>query len=128
MNLCQDCITVKPIIDKAPSSIESPAKDDLDRDLVYQGTSLDEFCLLNMTRDVCDLGYFIERDSETIKIRLPGEDNVVGYKLLKYNEFDSKRKCASIVVKAPNGKVLAYVKGSDSTLLNMLDESKNAKG
>ena len=80
---------------------------------------MDEVCLLNMARDIFELGYFYERDSDTIKIR--HSDNIVtDFKVLRYNEFESVRKCASIVVKGPDEKVFVYVKGSDSTLMKML--------
>ena len=41
------------------------------------------------------------------------------FKVLKYNEFDSKRKCSSVVVRTPEGKVIAYVKGSDTTMMKI---------
>jgi len=39
--------------------------------------------------------------------------------VLKINKFSSDRKAMSVVVRAPDGKVYAYVKGSDQSLINM---------
>ena len=71
-----------------------------------------------MSHDVCELGYFCSKDSESIRIQYPG-DNVAEYKVLKWNDFDAKRKCASVVVRGPDGRTFAYVKGSDTTLFKM---------
>ena len=76
--------------------------------------------MLNMSFEISELGFFIERDSESVRIKHPGEDNIANYKILKWNEFDSKRKCASVVVRRSDGRIFAYVKGSDSSLLKML--------
>ena len=72
-----------------------------------------------MAHDIKDLGYFCDRDSATVKIRRGGGEDTE-YTILKWNEFDSTRKCASVVVRGPDGRVFAYVKGSDSAILNML--------
>ena len=79
-----------------------------------------------MARDIRELGYFYGRDSETVKIRY-SDNNDADFKILKYNEFDSVRKCASIVVEGQDGQVIVYVKGSDSTLLKMLSSESNCK-
>ena len=120
MNLCQDCITVK----------NDDREKEADPEFFYQGPSLDEYCLLNMALRIRSLGYFCERDSESVRIKQPDntENSVVEYKILKYNDFDSKRKCASVVVRAPDGRIFAYVKGSDSTLFKMLNAEEQCKG
>ena len=72
-----------------------------------------------MAKEIEDLGYFCERDSEMV--RIGNLDETSEYKILKWNEFDSERKCSSVVIRRPDGKIFAYVKGSDSTLYNMLN-------
>ena len=88
---------------------------------------MDEHCLLNMALDINDLGYFMERDSDSVRIKHPGEDGVVEYKILKWNEFDSKRKCASVVIRRSDGRIFAYVKGSDTSLMKMLNADEKCK-
>ena len=88
---------------------------------LYKSPSEDEGCLIEMTRKAEKLGYFVSRDSSTIGIRTPNGE-IEKYKILKYNEFDSKRKCSSIVVRNSDGDVFAYVKGSDTTMMRMARE------
>ena len=113
VNLCQDCVVVK---NKENSS-----------ECYYQGPSLDEICLLDMARDIFELGYFVERDSDSVRIKHPRDESMTEFKILKFNEFDSKRKCASVVVRAADGRIFAYVKGSDSSLMKMLNEGTKCK-
>jgi phospholipid-transporting ATPase len=49
------------------------------------------------------------------------------FRVLKVNKFESSRKAMSVIVRAPNGKVYLYVKGSDQSIINMTrreDEQK----
>ena len=80
-----------------------------------------------MSRDIFELGYFAERDSDSIRIKHPTEEAMVEFKVLKINEFDSKRKCASVVVRSSDGRIFAYVKGSDSSLLNMMNSDAKCR-
>ena len=42
------------------------------------------------------------------------------FKILKVFKFTSDRKCASVVVRAPDGKVYVYVKGSETAIKGMV--------
>ena len=88
---------------------------------VYKSPSEDEGCLIEMARKAEKLGYFAFRDSSTISLQTPSGE-IEKFKILKYNEFDSKRKCSSIVVRNSDGDVFAYVKGSDTTMMRMASE------
>ena len=102
INLCQDCMA----IDKRQS-------------FAYQGQSLDEICLLEMTHDISSLGFFSGKEGEIMTIRFPGQKEAK-YKLLRFDEFTSKRKCVSVVVKRiQDDRFFAYVKGADSSLIKM---------
>ncbi|CAH0663442.1 unnamed protein product [Chilo suppressalis] len=41
-------------------------------------------------------------------------------KVLRVQQFDSNRKCMSVALRTPNGQVVLYVKGADSTVLGAL--------
>ena len=49
-----------------------------------------------------------------------GEGEVSEYKILKMFKFTSDRKCSSIVVRAPDGRVYVYVKGSELAIKGMM--------
>ena len=44
------------------------------------------------------------------------------YKVLKTFKFTSERKCSSVVVRAPDGQVYVYVKGSEIAIKAMLKD------
>lgn len=119
------------------------------RSLVYQGQSLDEFCLLNMAQAVGTFDYFMERDISNLRLGkyagsagqvklnnlIDGQDNspahssvprLQEYKILKSFKFTSERKCSSIVVRAPDGLNYVYVKGSELAIKGMLREGQEA--
>ena len=64
------------------------------------------------------MGYFKSRDSEGVTICYPNSQDQE-FKILKTFKFDSERKCMSVVVKGTDGKILAFIKGADSSLLKM---------
>jgi magnesium-transporting ATPase (P-type) len=105
ISLCHDCISVND--EKASLN------------LAYNGPSVDEVCLLNMTKDT-QKGYFLDRDSSSIRIMINGEEE--SYDLLKTFQFTSERKAMSVVVKHPTeeGKVICFVKGADSSIFPLL--------
>ncbi|KAI8440532.1 hypothetical protein MSG28_001780 [Choristoneura fumiferana] len=41
-------------------------------------------------------------------------------RVLRVQQFDSTRKCMSVALRGPQGQVILYVKGADSTVLNAL--------
>jgi hypothetical protein len=63
VNLCHECIVV-----------ESRKKLTTGYALNYAGLSTDEVCLLEMARQVDKLGYFFDKDSESLMIKHPTGD------------------------------------------------------
>ena len=59
INLCHDCIALKS---------DEKGKED---ELVYNGPSVDEVCLLEMSAD-SKISHFITRDSEVVKMSING--------------------------------------------------------
>lgn len=105
INLCQDCISLK---DERKGHEE---------DLVYNGPSVDEVCLLDMAAKTC-IGKFLTRDSETVSITLNGKTEQYG--LIKTFEFTSERKAMSVMLQHPTEqKAICFVKGADSSVFPM---------
>jgi len=91
---------------------------------VYSGSSIDEVCLLEMARQARDFGYFVKRDSSTISYR-QSSNHVQDLRVLKVFEFTPERRAMSVVVE-DSGKIYAFVKGADSTLMKMKSENQNS--
>ena len=70
-----------------------------------------------MSRVVSDFGFFLERDSNNMIIELNGKAKK--YCVLKFFPFTSDRKASSVVVQDEEGKIFVFVKGADSSLINM---------
>jgi magnesium-transporting ATPase (P-type) len=67
------------------------------------------------------IGCFVKRDSEMITIEVCGEQEQ--YRSLKCFEFDADRKMMTrIVQNIKNGKVTAFCKGADSSILHRCTE------
>lgn len=49
------------------------------------------------------------------------------YEVLEVLEFSSNRKRQSVILRAPNGKLILLCKGADSVLLERMDESSNSE-
>ncbi|XP_052737915.1 phospholipid-transporting ATPase VA isoform X1 [Bicyclus anynana] len=58
------------------------------------------------------------RSPDEVELGIRGELSKL--KVLRVQEFDSNRKCMSIALRTPNGQVVLYVKGADSTVLGAL--------
>ena len=108
-----------------------------------------------MAQSVGTFDYFMERDSssmrlgkfqtssegEEIKINklIDGRDvdhqghvgknlaRLTDYKVLKTFKFTSDRKCSSVVVRAPDGQIYVYVKGSELAVKTMLRAGQEAE-
>ena len=103
INLCHDCISLK----------------DEDGGLKYNGPSVDEVCLLEMATDT-GISHFINRDSDTIEIKIDGKTEEYG--IIKIFPFTSERKAMSVVLKHPTqDKAICFVKGADSSVFPMCD-------
>jgi magnesium-transporting ATPase (P-type) len=94
-------------------SVESKARKS---GIAYNGPSIDEVCLLDMSQSANVLE-FMDRDSEAyfLKNMITGKDEK--YKLIKIFEFESVRKCMTVIVQDEAGKYWAYCKGADSSIL-----------
>lgn len=71
--------------------------------------------------------FFSERDSTNITLKRRRHiDDKETFKVLKVFKFTSERKCSSVVVRAPDGKVYAYIKGSELAVKAMLSATQEA--
>jgi len=112
VNLCHDCISMKDERKK--------------NNLVYNGPSVDEVCLLEMA---CDTGisHFVGRDADYASIMINGK--LEKYEVLKIFEFTSDRKAMSVILKHPAKKntALCFVKGADSSVFPMCQLYQSTK-
>ena len=100
INLCHDCISLEK-----------------DGNLLYNGPSVDEVCLLEMSANA-KKSSFITRDSEKVKIKLNGVTEE--YMIIKLFPFTSERKAMSIVLLHPKEqRAICFVKGADSSVFPM---------
>lgn len=83
INLCHESTTIESKLRKGHTE--------------FCCTSVDEVCFLDMAREVKDMGYFLERDSQNITLQTLVSTEK--YRVLKYFPFTSDRKASSIVVR-----------------------------
>lgn len=80
---------------------------------LYQGPSPDEVALVDAARQV---GFvFKERLQSSVVLDMLGQE--VTYEVLNVMEYSSDRGCMSVVVRAPDGTIRLYCKGSDTKVL-----------
>ena len=79
-----------------------------------------------MTLAFKSFGYFIHRDSNSVGI-MREDGKIDQFEILSWNEFDTERQCSSIVVKNADGKIFAYVKGSDTSIMSKLANELGSK-
>lgn len=80
--------------------------------LNYKAESPDEAALVSAARDA---GFpFVGKSKESVDIEVMGQ--VERYTLLKVLEFNSTRKRMSVIVRAPDGRLILYCKGADSVI------------
>lgn len=94
-------------------SVESKTRK---KGLAYNGPSIDEVCLLDMSQSAENLE-FTDRDSTHMRLRNNNSGKEESYELIKVFEFESDRKCMTVIVKDEAGKYWAYCKGADSSIL-----------
>ena len=105
VNLCHDCISLKD------------EREGRGNALVYNGPSVDEVCLLEMSADT-GISKFITKDAETMQMELNGVTEK--YDIIKVFPFTSERKAMSIVLKHPTERrAICFVKGADSSVFPM---------
>eukprot|EP00968_Pinguiococcus_pyrenoidosus_P000430 scaffold29_cov251-Pinguiococcus_pyrenoidosus.AAC.25 len=91
-------------------------------DVIYQAESPDEGTLVGAA---ADLGYkLVERTNKGMFLRVgdPGKGSAkekVFYEEIALNEFDSKRKRMSVMVRRPDGSAILICKGADSAMLRV---------
>ena len=92
-----------------------------------------------MAQSVGRFNCFAERDSNNVRLgkideilkakreNRNDECEMEEYRVLKTFKFTSDRKCSSIVVRAPDGLVYVYVKGSELAIKPMLKAGQEAQ-
>ena len=105
VNLCHDCISLKD------------EREGRENTLVYNGPSVDEVCLLEMSADT-GISKFISKDAASMSMELNGQ--IEKYDIIKMFPFTSERKAMSIVLKHPTeNTAICFVKGADSSVFPM---------
>lgn len=100
-----------------PEGDESPEK------ITYQAASPDESALVIAAKN---FGFFFYRRTPTaIRVREShvekmGKFQDVGYEILNVLEFNSTRKCQSVICRYPTGRLVLYCKGADSVIYEKL--------
>ncbi|KAK9124910.1 hypothetical protein Scep_013756 [Stephania cephalantha] len=108
------CNTIVPLV----LETEDPSLRLID----YQGESPDEQALVYAA---ASYGFMlIERTSGHIVVDVQGERQ--RFNVLGMHEFDSDRKRMSVIVRCPDKTVKIFVKGADSSMLNVIDKSQNS--
>ena len=93
-----------------------------DGEIVYKAASPDEGALVDAAK--C-FGYkYAEKSMTTMTVDENGAK--AEYEVLATNEFSSKRKRMSILVRRPDGRTFLYLKGTDSVVAKRL--TKHARG
>ena len=105
ISVCQDCIC---LVD--------------DGKLKYSGSSVDEVCLLELTRDLKYMGYLSGRSQESIIMTTSDSGETTKFDILKVFPFTSDRKAMSIVVRGENGKKFVFTKGAYSSMLKFSNQ------
>ena len=67
---------------------------------------------------------FTDRDSTNLRLRNNNSGKEESYELIKVFEFESDRKCMTVIVKDEAGKYWAYCKGADSSILPKITHCK----
>ena len=104
LSVCHDCL-----VDTDEDGVSS-----------YQGQSPDEITLVDAAKR---LGYEYLRATSTSKIvKIFGETTSI--KFLKFFEFNSDRKRASVIIKDEHGVIKLMTKGADSIIIDRLATKK----
>ncbi|KAJ3511252.1 hypothetical protein NLJ89_g4205 [Agrocybe chaxingu] len=102
--LCHSVLADKPEPQKEPYFVN------------YKAESPDEAALVGAARDA---GFpFVGKSKDTLEIEVMGQSEK--YTFLKMLEFNSTRKRMSVIVRAPDGKLILYCKGADSVIYERL--------
>jgi phospholipid-translocating ATPase len=89
----------------------------------YKAESPDEAALVSAARDA---GFaFVGKGRDVLEIEVMGQ--VERWTLLRVLEFNSTRKRMSVVVRAPDGRIVLYCKGADSVIYARLKSEFESK-
>ncbi|KAI9344484.1 hypothetical protein BD770DRAFT_447180 [Pilaira anomala] len=92
---------------------------DLPNQIEYKAQSPDEAALVATAKD---MGFtFVAREQENVIVDIMGETRT--FKLLHVLEFNSTRKRMSILMRAPDGKIILLCKGADSVIYERLSQN-----
>lgn len=95
---------------------DKPEPSEKPHHLEYKAESPDEAALVGAARDV---GFpFVGKSKDTLDIEVLGQPE--RYTLLKTLEFNSSRKRMSVIVRAPDGRIILYCKGADTVIYQRL--------
>ena len=84
----------------------------------YNAASPDELALVNAAKQ---FGYEFNGIDKNDNLMVKLKDNtILRYQLLNICEFNSTRKRMSVIVKAPDGKIVLMCKGADSVIMDRL--------
>ncbi|KAH7907450.1 hypothetical protein BJ138DRAFT_1160138 [Hygrophoropsis aurantiaca] len=111
--LCHSVLADKPEPKEQPYQLE------------YKAESPDEAALVAAARDV---GFpFVTKAKDVLDIEVLGQPE--RYYHLKTLEFNSSRKRMSVILRAPDGKIILYCKGADSVIYERLspDQDREVK-
>lgn len=82
----------------------------------WQASSPDEEALVNAA-----IGYghrLVRRDHDALTVSGPAGEEM--FAVLNVNEFTSQRKCMSVIVRTPDGRLVLYCKGADDAVFAKL--------
>nr|XP_009857629.1 probable phospholipid-transporting ATPase IA isoform X2 [Ciona intestinalis] len=122
------CHTVVPEKVEKVDQPTSSNRDDQDGDdnlenIQYQSSSPDENAIVKAARN---LGYvFCVRTPTHVVVRCQGKDE--SYEVLNVLEFSSTRKRMSVIVRAPDGRIILMCKGADNVIFERLSEKSQFK-
>ncbi|KAN0043355.1 hypothetical protein ACTA71_011007 [Dictyostelium dimigraforme] len=93
---------------------DRPNKDD--SEIIYEASSPDEAALVSAAKN---LGYaFYNRDPTGCLVNIRGK--IERFEVLNVLEFNSDRKRMSVICRNPQGRIILYCKGADTTVLPLL--------
>lgn len=90
------------------------------RDL--QGPSQDELVLLELAA-AADLVTLVDRTQDSIVVKEGGAEST--YRIVKHIKFDPVRRMMTMVVQDSSGRVFAFSKGADSSILPRIADQKS---
>lgn len=95
---------------------------------MYNGPSIDECCLLDMSKTAKVIEFLKKPDSESMVLKNHVSGQPEDWELVRTFPFESDRKAMSVIVRDRNTKrVFVHVKGADSSILPKVTHSRGEK-